>query len=104
MTRYTGPAMTLGNMRENGVRSILASCSCGHKDSLNVDALPDFVEVPAVRRRVRCSACGARPVDVRPDWREAHRKPDAKASSTGLKGLLTNMGLLKGRDDPEMAN
>ena len=25
VTRYTGPAMTLGNMRQNGVRSILAS-------------------------------------------------------------------------------
>jgi hypothetical protein len=31
MTRYTGPAMTLGNMRQNGVRSILVECVCGHK-------------------------------------------------------------------------
>ncbi len=65
MTRYTGPAMTLGNMRENGKRAVLASCACGHEASVNVDALADFVEVPAIRQRVRCSACGARPVDVR---------------------------------------
>ena len=73
MTRYIGPAMTLGNMRQNGVRSILASCACGHEARVDVNVLPDFVEVPAVRQRVRCSACGARPTDVRPDWREAHQ-------------------------------
>lgn len=51
MTRYTGPAMTLVNLRGNGVRSILIVCGRGHEASLNVDTLPDFVEVPAVRQR-----------------------------------------------------
>ena len=42
-----------------------------HEARVDVDVLPDFVEVSAVRQRIRCSACGARPMDVRPDWREA---------------------------------
>jgi hypothetical protein len=35
--------MSLGNMREHGVRSVLAICqesSCGHSASINVDSLP----------------------------------------------------------------
>ena len=36
--------MSLGNMREHGVRSVLAICqeaSCGHSASINVDSLSD---------------------------------------------------------------
>jgi hypothetical protein len=35
---YTGPPMTLGNMRENGVRSLLVTCSnvtCRHEKIVN---------------------------------------------------------------------
>jgi hypothetical protein len=38
------PPMSLGNMREHGVRSVLALCqeaSCGHSASVSVDDLPD---------------------------------------------------------------
>jgi hypothetical protein len=41
--------MTLGNMREHGVGSVLAICqeaSCGHSGSMNVDALPDGFRCP----------------------------------------------------------
>jgi hypothetical protein len=51
--------MSLGNMREHGVRSVLAICqkvSCGHSGSVNVDDLPDDFRC----RTCRC-ACGARP-------------------------------------------
>jgi hypothetical protein len=33
--------MTLANMRANGVRAVIASCACGHKADVNVDALPE---------------------------------------------------------------
>jgi len=46
----------------------------GRETSVNLDALPDLVEVPAGRQRVKCSACGARPIDLRPDWREAQAR------------------------------
>ncbi len=63
--------MTLGNMREHGVRSIAAHCQvvgCGHSGSLNVDNLPDDFPVPDVALRLRCSACGSRNVKTQPDW------------------------------------
>ena len=87
--------MTLGNMRQNGPRSVLASCACGRETSVNVDSLPDFVEVPAVRQRVRCSACGARPIDVRPDWREAHKSDAVSSRPERIRVALT--GRLTGR-------
>jgi hypothetical protein len=68
--RFDGPKMYLANMRSLGVRSILASCDCGRRASVNVSALADAVTVPALRRRLRCYLCGARPNDVRPDWLE----------------------------------
>jgi hypothetical protein len=65
--------MSLGNMREHGVKSVLAICqetSCGHSGSINVDNLPDDFPVPDVSLRLRCSACGSRKVKTQPDWRE----------------------------------
>jgi hypothetical protein len=38
------PPMSLRNMREHGVRAVLAICqeaSCGHAGSMNVDDLPE---------------------------------------------------------------
>ena len=68
--RFDGPAMDLANMRSLGVRSIVAECDCGRRAAVDVSRLPDLVEVPALARRLRCSSCGSRPVNVRPDWRE----------------------------------
>ena len=56
MTTYKGPPMTLGNMRENGVRAVV------------VDQLPEMVAVPEVGRRLRCSQCGSKRIDTRPAW------------------------------------
>jgi hypothetical protein len=67
------PPMSLGNMREHGVRSVLAICqetSCGHSGPINVDHLPDDFLVPDVSLRLRCSACGTRNVKTQPDWKE----------------------------------
>ena len=65
--RFDAPAMDLANMRSLGVRSIFATCECGRRVSVDVSSLPGAVTVPALRFRLRCSACGARPNDVRPD-------------------------------------
>jgi len=66
--------MNPANMRSLGVRSIFATCDYGRSASIDVSSLPGTVAVPALRWRLRCSACGSRPADVRPDWRE-HRAP-----------------------------
>jgi hypothetical protein len=65
--------MSLRNMREHGVRSVLAICqetSCGHSASVNVDSMSDRFPVPDVSLRLRCSKCGSRNVKTQPDWKE----------------------------------
>ena len=73
-SRYTGPALTLQNMRSLGVRTIEAACECGHKAIVDVSGLPGAIELPALRHRFRCLECGSRPNDVRPNWLE-YRAP-----------------------------
>jgi hypothetical protein len=68
--RYTGPPMDLANMRQNGVRCLLVHClDCTHTASLNVDGQPDRLSVKSFEKRMTCSKCGSRKVDVRPDWK-----------------------------------
>jgi hypothetical protein len=69
--RYTGPPMTLGNMRANGVRSIAVNCSlCHHRAVLLVDPWPDHVTVPSFGPRMVCTSCGIIGADARPAWEE----------------------------------
>ena len=65
--------MTLANMRENGVRSVLVSCSnvhCRHESVVNLDRLGDDISVPSLGARMLCQRCGQRGADVRPNWQE----------------------------------
>jgi hypothetical protein len=71
-TRYTGPAMDLANMRSLGICAVAVECDCGRRESVDMSGLPGSIEVPALKRRLRCLICGARPSDVRPDWSQ-HR-------------------------------
>jgi len=69
--------MTLDNMRANGVRSIAAWClgrGCHHQAVLNVDHLPDAVEVPSIGPRMVCTRCGLIGADARPNWGEVPRR------------------------------
>jgi hypothetical protein len=43
---------------------------CQHGATVNVDALPDSLYVPDVALRMRCSACGSKRIDTRPNGRE----------------------------------
>ena len=68
--------MTLGNMRANGVRAVIATClnrECGHKADVVVDQIADAVFVSDVGRRMRCSACGERKIESRPAWHTVKR-------------------------------
>jgi hypothetical protein len=72
MRRKPGPPMTLANMRQNGVRAVIATClGCEHKADVNVDALPETIFVPNAGRRLRCSQCGSKRIDTRPAWHTA---------------------------------
>jgi hypothetical protein len=63
--------MTLGNMRANGVRTLIVYCSnstCRHEAIVNVDH--DDVAVPSLGPRMRCEHCGQLGADARPNWNE----------------------------------
>jgi len=65
--------MTLGNMRELGVRGLAVYClnpACRHQTVISADDYADDIEVPSFRLRMKCSKCGGRNVDVRPNWKE----------------------------------
>jgi hypothetical protein len=63
--------MTLGNMRELGVRSLSASCAdCHHSAILNVEDKPDDIPVKAFEARAVCSHCDGKRIDARPNWLE----------------------------------
>ena len=55
-------------MRSIGVTKISAHCKCGHEASIDVSELPGDLVVPELRLRLRCSKCGERPMETRPDW------------------------------------
>jgi hypothetical protein len=69
--------MTLGNMRANGVRSLIVYCSaCPRTVVFNVDDYPAAVPVPAFGPKMVCTGCGMIGADARPNWRE-HRPSGA---------------------------
>lgn len=73
--RYRGPPMTLGNMRANGVRSLLVYCLACHRDVVfDVEAYPDDVPVPAFSPRMVCTACGMIGAEARPNWNDRRRR------------------------------
>ena len=59
--------MTLGNMRELGVRSLAVTCElCHHEAVLRADRWGDAVPVRAFRPRMVCTACVVVGADARP--------------------------------------
>jgi hypothetical protein len=73
MTRFGHPIepVTLGNMRELGVRSLDVSCwNCQHQAVLSADRWHDDVAVPTFGPRMVCTRCGIIGADARPNWKE----------------------------------
>ncbi|MCZ8373772.1 MAG: hypothetical protein O9342_00235 [Beijerinckiaceae bacterium] len=65
--------MTIGNMRDLGVRDLEAYCTalgCHHAGDVSGERFADDVPVPSIARRLVCSRCGARSAQVRPNWRQ----------------------------------
>jgi hypothetical protein len=72
MVRFDQPIepMTLGNMRELGVRSLDVACwNCHHQAVLSADRSDD-VAVPTFGPRMVCTGCGIVGVDAWPNWKE----------------------------------
>jgi hypothetical protein len=67
-----GPPMTLGSLRQLGVRGLLLVCldtKCRHEATTSVDDYADEIELPSFAPRMVCSKCGEK-VEVRPNWNE----------------------------------
>jgi hypothetical protein len=75
MRQATAP-MTLGNMRQDGARTLAIHCGghwCNHEailDVLDASSYADDVAVPAFGPRTVCTVCGAIGVDGQPNWNE----------------------------------
>ena len=68
-----GRTMTLGDMRELGIRHLWISCldrACGHDALLDASSYPAGVQILSLRHHLKCDNCGGRNVDVRPHWNE----------------------------------
>jgi hypothetical protein len=68
-----GLPVTLGNLRQLGVRGLLVKCldpKCRYEAIFGVDDYPDEIEVPSFAPRMTCSKCGGKRVEVRPNWKE----------------------------------
>jgi hypothetical protein len=73
LARFDQPIepMTLGNMRELGVRSLdVSRWNCHHQAVLSADRWPDEVAVPTFGPRMVCTCCGIIGADARPNWKE----------------------------------
>jgi hypothetical protein len=69
-------SMTLGNMRQNGVRGLFVTClTCGYHSEVNVDEWPDDVPVPSFGPRMRCTKRGKLGATARPNWSERDYLP-----------------------------
>ena len=80
--KHTGPGMTAGNMRENGVRNLELRCrACNHEALMSADILADEVEIHSIDSYLVCSYCGSHgKVDVRPNWLERPDRPGLTGS------------------------
>jgi hypothetical protein len=69
-----GQKITLGEMRDSGVASLLIYCAdyrCSHHIAINADQWPDNVRLSDLEPRFVCQACGNGGAEVRPDFAPA---------------------------------
>lgn len=69
-------SVTIASIRAHGVRQLLVYCRgkrdgdwpCHHEGTIAVDAFDDGVALADIERRCRCTECGWRRADLRPDY------------------------------------
>ena len=76
MAKQKQPAselLTLGDMHHLGARGLAVHCfnpKCQNQAVFSADYYPDEVPVPSFQSRLKCNKCGAKNVDVLPNWKE----------------------------------
>lgn len=75
-----GEKITLGEMRQSGVRGLLVYCSdfrCSNWVQLSAedcDRWPDYVRLSQIEPKFVCKMCGQRGADVRPNFEPTTKK------------------------------
>jgi hypothetical protein len=68
MKSALGPPATLGSVAVSGTRIIIWCLGCGHQVEPNVDELVErhgaATTVPNWKKRLRCSRCGGRDINM----------------------------------------
>lgn len=68
---------TVGYLRDHGVTQLVVYCvsppgadgqQCHHRGSVSLEGFWAEVELASIQGRLRCSKCGSKEIDVRPDW------------------------------------
>jgi hypothetical protein len=64
-------------MRKLGVHRLLVSClRCQHEALIDVTSYWADTTVPSFIPRMKCTQCGGKRVDVRPNWKEQPASPN----------------------------
>jgi hypothetical protein len=72
--------ITLGEMREMGIRGLLVYCSdyhCSHWTAISGDRWADHIRLSDLEPGFACQACGTKGANVRPDF-EWDKAPKAR--------------------------
>ena len=81
-----GQPMTLANMRDLGVKRLLASClndACRHQALIDVSSYPGDTEVPSFQRRAKTDAPLARPGIRRPGLTQRQKRVRMPSTNGG---------------------
>jgi hypothetical protein len=72
--------ITLGEVREMGIRGLLVYCSdykCSHNVEISADRWPDHVRLSDLEPLFTCQACGIKGAEVRGDFNWAMKQNKA---------------------------
>ena len=86
--------ITLGEMRQSGVRGLLIYCSdyrCSHSTAISGDRWPDDVRLSDIEPPFTCKTCGKRGADVRPDFDWNRQQPVAAMGYHWCPGPAASM-------------
>jgi hypothetical protein len=72
----TASSVTIAFIRAHGVTNLLVYCQgkregdwpCHHRGTLSMDGFKDCEALSEIGRRCRCTACGWRRAEIRPDY------------------------------------
>jgi hypothetical protein len=101
--------ITLGEMRDSGMRGILIYCAdyhCSHSLAISGDRWPDDVRLSDIEDRFTCTVCGKHGADLRPDfnwnrkqvsgWGIGRERPNVSSVSGDGPSILGGCTALKG--------